>query len=204
MVLLVTAVSLIHNSFSVFSSYKAERFLSFLLLDISRFSRFFSSFKEVMSSIKFEDITSVFRLKSCLRESIFFIRLSDKYSSLTDTNSDNLLMSEILLLFAEIIVTELISKLILSVLLIQSSDNKVIFLSSISISLTEDLLMLSFLIFELSTLSLQSIFVVLVFLSLQSIYVESVFLLLLSISAESVFLLLVLFSSIIATGSFVS
>ena len=204
MVLLVTAVSLIHNSFSVFSSYKAERFLSFLLLDISRFSRFFSSFKEVMSSIKFEDITSVFRLKSCLRESIFFIRLSDKYSSLTDTNSDNLLMSEILLLFAEIIVTELISKLILSVLLIQSSDNKVIFLSSISISLTEDLLMLSFLIFELSTLSLQSIFVVLVFLSLQSISVESVFLLLLSISAESVFLLLVLFSSIIATGSFVS
>lgn len=195
MVLLVTAVSLIHNSFSVFSSYKAERFLSFLLLDISRFSRFFSSFKEVMSSIKFEDITSVFRLKSCLRESIFFIRLSDKYSSLTDTNSDNLLMSEILLLFAEIIVTELISKLILSVLLIQSSDNKVIFLSSISISLTEDLLMLSFLIFELSTLSLQSIFVVLVFLSLQSISVESVFLLLLSISAESVFLLLVLFSS---------
>ena len=204
MVLLVTAVSLIHNSFSVFSSYKAERFLSFLLLDISRFSRFFSSFKEVMSSIKFEDITSVFRLKSCLRESIFFIRLSDKYSSLTDTNSDNLLMSEILLLFAEIIVTELISKLILSVLLIQSSDNKVIFLSSISISLTEDLLMLSFLIFELSTLSLQSIFVVLVFLSLQSISAESVFLLLLSISAESVFLLLVLFSSIIATGSFVS
>ena len=116
-----------------------------------------------MSSIKFEDITSVFRLKSCLRESIFFIRLSDKYSSLTDTNSDNLLMSEILLLFVEIIVTELISKLILSVLLIQSSDNEVIFLSSISISLTEDLLMLSFLIFELSTLSLQSIFVVLVF-----------------------------------------
>lgn len=192
MVPLVTAVSLIHNSFSVFSSYKAERFLSFLLLDISRFSRFFSSFKEVMSSIKFEDITSVFRLKSCLRESIFFIRLSDKYSSLTDTNSDNLLMSEIVLLFAEIIVTEFISKLILSVLLIQSSDNEVIFLSSISISLTEDLLVLSFLIFELSTLSLQSIFVVLVFLSLQSI------------SAESVFLLLVLFSSIIATGSFVS
>ena len=151
MVPLVTAVSLIHNSFNVFSLYKAERFLSFLLLDISRFSRFFSSFKEVMSSIKFEDITSVFRLKSCLRESIFFIRLSDKYSSLTDTNSDNLLMSEILLLFAEIIVTELISKLILSVLLIQSSDNEVIFLSSISISLTEDLLMLSFLIFELST-----------------------------------------------------
>ena len=151
MVPLVTAVSLIHNSFSVFSSYKAERFLSFLLLDISRFSRFFSSFKEVMSSIKFEDITSVFRLKSCLRESIFFIRLSDKYSSLTDTNSDNLLMSEILLLFAEIIVTEFISKLILSVLLIQSSDNEVIFLSAISISLTEDLFMLSFLIFELST-----------------------------------------------------
>ncbi len=55
-------------------------------------------------------------------------------------------MSEIVLLFAEIIVTEFISKLILSVLLIQSSDNEVIFLSSISISLTEDLLMLSFLI----------------------------------------------------------